>query len=97
MQLLASTLLACSRAAAVRAVPWRSSGTVRCAQPPTSPPLGQDLSELFALYEAPALVDAPMEGEPSPLGVSKPRGEVHRCALPPHPAPTRRPSRDECA
>jgi isopentenyldiphosphate isomerase len=45
-----------------------------------SPPLGQDLSELFALYKPPAVVDAPLQKEKSPelLGMLKPRGEVHR-------------------
>jgi hypothetical protein len=42
--------------------------------------LGQDLSEPFELYSPPAALGQPLPpgGAPSPLGVSKPRGAVHR-------------------
>jgi hypothetical protein len=42
--------------------------------------LGQDLSEPFELYAPPAVLGKPLPpgGVPLPLGVSKPRGNVHR-------------------
>lgn len=42
--------------------------------------LGQDLSEPFELYAPPAALGQPLPpgGTPSPLGLSKPRGAVHR-------------------
>ncbi|KAL3929417.1 MAG: hypothetical protein SGPRY_001968 [Prymnesium sp.] len=41
---------------------------------------GQDLNEQFELYAPPASMDecVPMGQEPRPLGVRKPRGEVHK-------------------
>jgi len=46
----------------------------------SSPPLGQDLGELFALYAPPPYVVAPLpvDAPPRPLGALKPRGAVHR-------------------
>ena len=43
-------------------------------------PLGQDLGELFALYAPPPYTAGPLPVEmpPRPLGMLKPRGEVHR-------------------
>lgn len=44
-----------------------------------STPLGQDLSESFALYAAPCdLGPLPLGAEPDALGILKPRGDVHR-------------------
>lgn len=49
------------------------------AAPPPQP-LGQDPSELFDLYAAPAdvAVRLPAGAQPRPLGATKQRGEVHR-------------------
>lgn len=46
----------------------------------SSPPLGQDLSELFALYAPPVCTFTPLptDQQPRPLGMLKSRGEVHR-------------------
>lgn len=46
----------------------------------STPPLGQDLSELFALYHPPKFRDAPLgkDASPQPMDRLKPRGEVHR-------------------
>ena len=45
-----------------------------------SPPLGQDLTEKFAVYAPPANAGVPLPAseEPRALGTLKPRGEVHR-------------------
>ena len=46
----------------------------------SSPPLGQDLSELFALYAPPKTACTPLAANEAPqrLNVMKARGEVHR-------------------
>ena len=71
------TLPSAMRGSTLLALSSALRGSVRAL---ATPPLGQDLGELFALYKSPLNKDAPLakNEEPSALGQLKPRGDVHR-------------------